>query len=256
MKQILDFQVLENVTLNDHNFLLKLTHPHFDADQIMPGQFVEVKVDDSATTFLRRPISVHYVDIANKELWLLIQKVGDGSKKLGTLSAGDSVSIILPLGNSFSMPEKNNANVLLIGGGVGTAPLLYFGKQLKEAGHSVTFLLGARKGSDLVQLNEFAKYGVVECTTEDGSLGEKGFVTQHSVLSNQEFDSIHTCGPKPMMLAVARIAREKDIFCEVSLENKMACGFGVCLCCVEKTVEGHKCVCTDGPVFNLKDLQW
>ena len=93
-------------------------------------------------------------------------------------------------------------------------------------------------------------------TTEDGSLGERGFVTNHSVLEREKFTRVQVCGPKPMMLAVARYAKANDIECEVSLENLMACGVGACLCCVEKTVEGNLCVCTEGPVFNIKKLSW
>ena len=93
-------------------------------------------------------------------------------------------------------------------------------------------------------------------TTEDGSHGEKGFVTQHSVFEQEQFEMIYTCGPKPMMMALAALAKQKNIECEVSLENTMACGIGVCLCCVEKTTEGHVCVCKDGPVFNIKELTW
>ena len=107
-----------------------------------------------------------------------------------------------------------------------------------------------------MQLDDFAKFGDVCITTEDGSLGEKGFVTNHSILNTKLFDTIYTCGPKPMMVAVAKYAAGKDISCEVSLENTMACGFGACLCCVENTVEGHVCVCTEGPVFNTRKLKW
>ena len=134
--------------------------------------------------------------------------------------------------------------------------MLYFGKKLQEMGIRPTFLLGARSAKDLLQLDEFKQLGDVYCTTEDGSMGEKGFVTQHSVLAEKQFDSIHTCGPKPMMVSVARYAKEKGIECEVSLENTMACGVGACLCCVENTDEGHVCVCKEGPVFNIKKLLW
>ena len=115
--------------------------------------------------------------------------------------------------------------------------------------------MGARKASDLTQLDLYEEFGEVYVTTEDGSLGEKGFVTQHSVLANQP-DIIYCCGPKPMMMAVARYAKEHDVFCELSLENTMACGLGACLCCVEDTKEGHQCVCQEGPVFNLNQLKW
>ena len=136
------------------------------------------------------------------------------------------------------------------------APLLYFGKKLCDAGIPPVFLLGARSGKDLLLLDEFKKYGRVCVTTEDGSMGEKGFVTNHSVLNEVAFGRIATCGPKPMMAAVARYAKAKGIECEVSLENKMACGLGACLCCVEKTTEGNVCVCKEGPVVNIKKLLW
>lgn len=105
-------------------------------------------------------------------------------------------------------------------------------------------------------IDEFKKYGRVCVTTEDGTAGEKGFVTNHSILSSETFDRISTCGPKPMMMAVAKYAARTGTDCEVSLENKMACGVGACLCCVEGTDEGNLCVCKEGPVFNTKKLLW
>ena len=105
-------------------------------------------------------------------------------------------------------------------------------------------------------MEEFEKVGKVFVTTEDGTEGEKGFVTNHSILDKERFDMISTCGPKPMMMAVARYAKKAGIACEVSLENKMACGVGACLCCVEDTTEGHVCVCKDGPVINIDKLKW
>jgi dihydroorotate dehydrogenase electron transfer subunit len=144
---------------------------------------------------------------------------------------------------------------LLVGGGVGSAPLYYLAEELKRGGHEFTILIGARSAKDLYLREAYEALGRVEYTTEDGSLGEKGYVTNHSLLA-EKYDCIYTCGPKPMMMAVARYAREKGIACEVSLENKMACGLGACLCCVEDTKEGHKCVCTDGPVFSIDELKW
>ena len=123
-------------------------------------------------------------------------------------------------------------------------------------GYHPTFLLGARSSLDLLQLGDFQKFGQVYITTEDGSVGEKGYVTQHSILFQETFDMIYTCGPRPMMMSVAQYAQTHQIECEVSLENKMACGVGACLCCVENTNEGHLCVCKEGPVFNIKQLLW
>lgn len=255
-KYILDMKVTENTRLHKNYCLLKLTSEKVLPD-MLPGQFVEVRVENSPTTFLRRPISVNFVDKETNELWLLIQLVGDGTRKMAEYQPGDRVNILLPLGNGFSLPEKTQQKLLLIGGGVGTAPLLYLGSQLKAAGFEPAFLLGARSKEDVLQLDQFQAIGVVHITTEDGSLGEKGYVTNHSVLGQTHFDRIYTCGPKPMMVAVAKYADKESILCEASLENTMACGIGACLCCVEKTKEGHHvCVCTEGPVFNINQLTW
>lgn len=256
-KYILNMKVTENQRLHQNYCLLKLTGEE-TLPQMVPGQFVEVRVDNSPTTFLRRPISVNYVDKDANELWLLIQLVGDGTRKMAEYRPGDKVNILLPLGNGFTIPAAGKEEkLLLVGGGVGTAPMLYLGATLKAAGFEPSFLLGARSEADVLQLDRFREIGQVYITTEDASLGEKGYVTDHSVLRTTRFDRIYTCGPKPMMVAVAKYAAAESIACEVSLENTMACGIGACLCCVEKTKEGHHvCVCTEGPVFNIDKLTW
>lgn len=254
-KYILDLTVNSVEALSDKHVLIKLTDDK-PLPEMLPGQFVEVRVDNSPSTFLRRPISINNVDYDHNELWLLVAAVGDGTRQLQKLQKGDRLNCMLPLGNSFTMPTDNAQKVLLVGGGVGVAPLLYFGKCIKAMGGEPTFLLGARSAKDVLERELFEQVGRVLITTEDGSEGEKGFVTNHSVLAQEHFDRISTCGPKPMMMAVARYAFKNDIECEVSLENKMACGVGACLCCVEKTVEGNKCVCKEGPVMNIKKLTW
>jgi len=280
-KHILDLTVRSVERVHERYVLIKLTQSAA-LPPMNPGQFVEVRVDGSSSTFLRRPISIHFVDYQNNELWLLVACVGDGTRRLAELQAGDTLNCVLPLGNGFSLPaavsEATSAasaaatastctgkwqKVLLTGGGVGVAPLLYLGKVLKDQGVEPTFLLGARSAKDLLMLSEFQKYGRVLVTTEDGTMGEKGFVTNHSVLQQESFDMIQVCGPTPMMKAVARYASEKNIACEVSLENLMACGLGACLCCVEKvkadaddSVATNVCVCKEGPVFNINRLLW
>ena len=294
-KYILDLQVKSVERVHERYVLIRLTDDK-PLPEMLPGQFVEVRVDGSSTTFLRRPISINFVDKQANELWLLVACVGDGTRRLAELKAGDTLNCVLPLGNGFTLPftlhpscvpsvaseqsssapftnppscvpsvasEQSSSapftlhhSPLLVGGGVGVAPLLYLGKVLKENGLEPTFLLGARSAKDLLMLSEFEKYGRVLVTTEDGTMGEKGFVTNHSVLQQEQFDMIQVCGPTPMMKAVARYANEKGIECEVSLENLMACGLGACLCCVEKTKEGNLCVCKEGPVFNIKRLLW
>lgn len=255
-KYILDLKVKAVERLSEKHVLLKLTDVN-PLPEMLAGQFVEVRVDGSSTTFLRRPISINFVDSTLNELWLMVAMVGDGTRQLGHLQAGDTLNCVLPLGNGFSVQSNSVAlkKMLLVGGGVGVAPLLYLGAELKAQGSEVTFLLGGRSAKDVLELDLFNKYGRVCVTTEDGTLGEQGFVTNHSVLV-ESFDKIFTCGPTPMMKAVARYAKEKSIYCEASLENMMACGLGACLCCVEKTTEGNLCVCKDGPVFPISKLLW
>ena len=253
-KYILDLKVKQVEQIHQRYVLIKLTHEN-TLPEMLPGQFVEVRVDGSPSTFLRRPISINFVDRENNELWLLVATVGEGTKQLAKLKFGDVLNCVLPLGNGFT-PAKQGQKVLLVSGGVGVAPLLYMGAEMKRQGVEPTFLLGARTANDLLMLPIFNKYGRVYVTTEDGSMGEKGFVTNHSILNQEHFDRISTCGPTPMMKAVARYARQNNVDCEASLENLMACGLGACLCCVEKTTEGNLCVCKDGPVFNIKKLLW
>lgn len=253
-KYILDLTVKAVERINDKYVLIRLTD-NSPLPDMHPGQFVEVRVDNTSETFLRRPISINFADREANELWLLVAAVGDGTRRISAVQPGQTLNCMLPLGNGFTMPRVAGERVLLVGGGVGVAPLLYMGAELCRSGYEPTFLLGARRAADLLELDLFNKYGRVCVTTEDGSEGERGFVTNHSVLS-EHFDRIATCGPTPMMKAVARYANEAGIVCEVSLENLMACGVGACLCCVEKTVMGNLRVCKEGPVFNIKKLLW
>lgn len=255
-KHIIDLQVVYVEALGERFVLLKCTDPNAPLPPMMPGQFAQLRVDGSKETFLRRPISINFVDTKLNQIWFLVQLVGAGSRALGRLREGDTLNALLPLGNGFSMPVSAEKKHLLVGGGVGTAPLLYLGAQMNLMGMRPTFLLGARTKDMLLQLEDFERVGDVYVTTEDGSAGEKGFVTQHSILFKQHFDRISVCGPSPMMKAVARFARANSVPCEVSLENMMACGLGACLCCVEKTVKGNVCVCTEGPVFDINELTW
>jgi dihydroorotate dehydrogenase electron transfer subunit len=253
MKQITDFKLIEKQDYG-RAVLLRLQSETALPD-IQPGQFVQVRVDGSPSTYLRRPISIHDVNFQQNEITLLVQQVGEGTRHLAALAEGDVVNLVLPLGNGFSLPEKGE-RVALVGGGIGIAPLFYFAKVMGEKGIRPTLLLGGKSETDLIRLSDYQQLGETFVTTEDGSLGEKGFVTMHSVWQKQEFDKIYVCGPKPMMKAVAKLAVEKGVWCEVSLENLMACGLGACLCCVEDTVDGHVCVCKEGPVFNTRRLKW
>ncbi len=252
---MLDLIVVENIFLNNQHFLLKLSSKK-PLPELLPGQFAELRIDGSSEVFLRRPVSINFVDKSLNQVWFLIQIKGKGTLQLSKLQPNDQLNVLMPLGNTFTLPTLSNLKILLIGGGVGAAPLLYWSSYLKNKGHDITILLGARSKEQLLQVCEFEKFGNVLTTTEDGTDGEKGFVTDHSVLKTTQFDAVYTCGPTPMMKAVGRWAVSENVFCEVSLENTMACGIGACLCCVTDSIDGNICVCTEGPVFNITKLKW
>ena len=255
-KYILDLQVTSVAHLSERYLLLTATNPAGALPEMRPGQFAQLRVDGSKDTFLRRPISLHSVDYEKNEVSFLVRVVGKGTASLGEKKPGSLLNAILPLGRGFTMPTSRSQRILLVGGGVGIAPLLFMGAEIKKIGAHPTFLLGARSKSDLLRLEAYRACGDVFVTTEDGSEGEAGFVTQHSILHREKFESIAVCGPKPMMMAMASYAKSAGIPCEVSLENMMACGLGACLCCVEDTVDGNVCVCKEGPVFNIEKLKW
>lgn len=254
MKKIQDCSVNQVKMLNDDTYILELNLPVIP-ENILPGNFAEIKVDKTADVFLRRPFSIYDVNYETKTISFFIKSIGKGTELMGRFKNGENVNIIYPLGNSFSGNKKGKA--LLIGGGTGVAPLLLLGKKLKNEGSEVVYILGAQSTKDIHLTEELKLYGTVLVTTEDGSLGEKGRVTNHRIWNQiSEFNKIYCCGPDPMMKAVAKMAQSETIDCEASLENTMACGFGACLCCVTETTDGNKCVCTDGPVFNVNDLKW
>jgi len=255
-KTVQNLLLIDKKQLNKDNFLLKLQSEN-TFDTIYPGQFVNIEIKKATEIFLRRPFSILDVDYKNRTFSLLVKILGRGSKVLTEYVPGDIISTVFPLGKSFSLPEKNE-KVLLIGGGSGVAPMLFLAKICGLNPFSVHIIFGGKSESDLIATTEYEQFGNFYYTTEDGSKGEKGFVTNHSLFTGnlKSFDKIYTCGPLPMMKSIARVAYANNIFCEVSLENTMACGIGVCLCCVEDTKQGNKCVCTEGPVFNINDLKW
>lgn len=257
MKKIIaDHEVIDINFPVEGNYIIRFRAPE-EIPQIHPGNFAQLHINTKPDVFLRRPISILDVDYKERIVSFYIKAIGKGTRHLGTYKKGDKVNIIYPLGNAFSIPEKAK-KVLMIGGGSGIAPFILLGKELKERSISATILLGGRTKNDILLTEEFGKYANVLITTEDGSLGEKGRVTDHSIFKQKDFDfdMIHNCGPDPMMKAIAQIAINKNISCEASLENMMACGFGACLCCVTPTDKGNLRVCMEGPVFNVKNLRW
>lgn len=254
-KQALDLVVKAKEVLGRGIYLLKLSPK---AGEVLPemqaGQFVQVQVP-SGLTLLRRPISVCNYLPEVQELWLLIAALGRGTRAIVEVETGDSLNIILPLGNSFKIEGVERP--LLVGGGVGTAPMLALAKSFHSQGIRPTIILGGRSEDLVVLKEEFERLGTLHITTDDGSLGYKGRVTQHPEMSEGNYDACYTCGPHAMMRAVAELAEGRGVYCEVSLENTMACGIGACLCCVQDThEEGNVCVCTEGPVFPSKSIKW
>jgi len=256
MKVVADHKVISTQYLTEDSLVIQLESPN-EIPKIKPGNFAEIHINNNPDVFLRRPFSILDVDYQNRLISFFVKIIGKGTKQIGQYKTGEKINLIYPLGNSYSVSQKDS-KILMVGGGSGIAPFILLGKDLHEKGIESTMLIGGRTKSDIFLTDEFSKYSKLLVTTEDGTSGEKGLVTQHSIFKGDklQFDKIYTCGPDPMMHAIARIAQDHHIPCEVSLENTMACGFGICLCCVTNTQEGNKRVCIEGPVFNSNYLKW
>ncbi|RIH63182.1 dihydroorotate dehydrogenase electron transfer subunit [Mariniphaga sediminis] len=254
-KSVADFIITENIPLNKDNYLIRLKSPE-SLPPIKPGQFVNIDIKNSSEIFLRRPFSVFETDYKNNSISIIVKVLGRGSKKLTEVKAGEVLSLVYPLGKHFTYPSPGD-KVLAVGGGSGLAPMLFLARESGLPAENMDIIIGARSATDHIDASAYNKYGNIYFTTEDGTLGTRGLVTHHPLFGElANYDKIYACGPEGMMKAVAREAKKTGVFCEVSLENLMACGFGVCLCCIEPTVNGNLCVCTEGPVFNINDLKW
>lgn len=254
-KRLQKLQITSKACVGVGTYLLKVRP--LEGERLPPlgaGQFVQI-LPPGDVTLLRRPISVcNYIPETN-ELWLLIAAIGCGTMAIVEAEEGDYLDVLLPLGNRFSV--EGISAPLLIGGGVGTAPMLALARAFEARGIKADVLLGGRTGELVLLQEDFRAISNLYVTTDDGSLGLRGRVTDHPCMYEKAYDRIYTCGPHAMMHAVALIAHERDIDCEVSLENTMACGIGACLCCVQDTHScGNVCVCTEGPVFNSRGIKW
>jgi len=230
-----------------------------------PGQFVMVKVPDAFVPLLRRPFSVHRPLVEGGEVIgfeLLYKVVGQGTRVMSEMKAGDVLDVLGPLGKGFSYSKGVN-QAFLVAGGVGVASLYYLAQRLSEdSAAAMTIFLGGCSAADILCEKEFRAMGaLVRITTEDCSLGEMGLVTpvvEKTINSDGKPDMIFACGPQPMLKAVGDIAAAHCVPCQLSLESAMACGFGVCLgCAVEKTSAdgGYFHVCKEGPVFDSRDVR-
>ncbi|NLB87888.1 MAG: dihydroorotate dehydrogenase electron transfer subunit, partial [Syntrophomonadaceae bacterium] len=205
------------------------------ANECMPGQFVHILPGNTLDPLLRRPISLYDVDKKLGSITLLYKVVGKGTNLLTNIKPKEYVNVMGPLGRGFTL--ISNQNAVLVGGGVGIAPLIYLARRLKENNCNVTVIHGTERKSQLVAFNKLLEIGVEYLpATMDGTAGYKGLATDllSKKLDTKEIDFLYTCGPEPMMAIVADYGREKGIMTEVSLEEHMACGVGACLGCARK----------------------
>ncbi len=253
-KQLLDLRIERRRRLPGGMWHMTFVRADGDAfPAISPGQFAQLAVNGADGAMLRRPISI--CDVPDpRHITMLVKPVGSGTRCLASMPEGSVINVLLPLGKPFSTVESRS-RVLLVAGGVGAAPLVALCRSLRGVGADVTVAIGGRSAADVDGLSDFYPGAHVAIATDDGSCGHHGLVTTLPEIAG-DYDHIFCCGPTPMMKAVAAIARSRGIPCEVSLENMMACGLGACLCCIEKTVRGNVCVCTEGPVFNINQLTW
>lgn len=220
--------------------------------QMMPGQFVHLKVGDSLDHLLRRPISIATINKEKNEFTMIYRAEGKGTKVISTKKAGESVDVLGPLGNGFPLEAcKPNNTALLVGGGIGVPPLYELSKQLNAKGVKTIHVLGFQSENVLFYEDKFKELGPTYIATVDGSNGTKGFVTDVLNEVSPDFDVFYACGPLPMLKALENYYPTKEGY--LSLEERMACGIGACFACVcDTTAHGQKDyvkVCSDGPVF-------
>ena len=240
MKQRL-FEIQSNEQIAKNVYRMQLCG---DTTGILPGQFVNIRVEGQ---FLRRPISV--CNINNGVLTIIYKVVGVGTEAMSRLPIGTQLDVLTVLGNGYDL-SKAGDKPLLVGGGVGVPPMYMLARQLREAGKAVRVILGFNTKDEVFYEEEFRALGCdVTVTTVDGSHGIKGFVT--NALDGQQ-SYYYTCGPLPMIKALLQAAGTHG---EVSMEERMGCGFGACMGCTIQTTQGPKRVCKEGPVFPAEILQ-
>ena len=227
------------------------------AKEAKPGQFIDVYVNDDSK-LLPRPISI--CEVKDNSLRIVYRVVGGGTKIMSTYQEGDEIQIIGPLGNGFDMRD---GKAILVGGGIGIPPMVELAKNLSEkiGRENVISVMGYR--DELFLVDELEQFSTVVIATEDGSTGTKGTVIDALNENSVDGDVLYACGPIPMLKALKDWANEKGIECQISLEERMACGIGACLACVCKTKEKdehsnvcNKRICKDGPVFDANEIDF
>lgn len=239
------------------------------ATSIAPGQFVNIAVPGDVSHVLRIPLSFSVADAASQTMELVYAVVGEGTSRLTHMRAGDASTLVGPCGNGWRLPQRGG-RALLVAGGVGLPPIMACARLLVDAGVSFDAIVGAQSASRHVsylldELRALAPREGCDCartvivTTDDGSLGMRGFVTAplQDLLAEHAYACVYACGPQVMMAQVARIALARNMECQTSLERMMGCGFGACSCCNVALVSGgYALCCQDGPVFDAKEVAW
>jgi dihydroorotate dehydrogenase electron transfer subunit len=264
--------ILSNLEIAPGYWRMRILAPGFAA-VVQPGQFVMLRPELALPTMLRRPFGIFRTGCLPAEcaglppreyLEILYKVVGQGTRIMSDLHAGDRVEVLGPLGQGFAISDNDCAK-LMVGGGVGLVPLFLLAEQLIRRGHHVRLLMGGRTRDDILAVTEFERLGVeTYVSTDDGSLGEEGLVTRvlERKLDKYPCAEVYACGPMPMLAAVEQICTSRQVPLQVSLEAHMACGVGACLGCVVKGA-GHSeerpnylCTCKEGPVFDAARLDW
>ena len=264
--RIYDFVVMENVPIAKDIYAMRIASDV--ATDLLPGQFMNFAVPGDPTQVLRIPLSFSRTD-RSSQVWLEYAVVGDGTRRLSAMRAGDGSTVIGPCGNGWKLPERDG-RCIVVGGGIGTPPVVAAAGMLVEAGIGFDAVVGAHTAAtvlqgDLEKLRSLGSHSFVDCertvvlTCDDGTMGRAGFVTGPlgELLASREYACVYTCGSMPMMAAVARLAAEVGVPCQVSLECMMGCGFGACSCCNIELVDGTQAsCCMDGPVFDAEVVAW
>ncbi|MFA9422667.1 MAG: dihydroorotate dehydrogenase electron transfer subunit [Sedimentibacter sp.] len=239
---VLKNKIIENISISNKIYRLTVEFK----DKIKPGQFFMLKTLDNSF-LLPRPISVN--DVNDNKVTFLYRTEGIGTTKISSMRKDDEIQLFGPLGNGFDI-DKLNGKIAVVGGGIGIAPLLYL---VKILGKKADAYLGFKDVENAYIIDMFEKYAnKTTVVTEDGSIGEKGYVTDY--VDYEKYDTVVTCGPEIMMNKIIKNSMENNVNCYVSLERRMACGMGVCLGCTVKTKNGNKRACKDGPIFSSEEL--
>ncbi len=258
-------EVVGNIQLSERIYLMGIYAPQ-TANSIKPGQFVHITVDNTTGHILRRPFSVMAADPETGIIDILYQVVGSLTEVMTAWEEGHVLSMISPIGRGWRYPAGTE-HALLVGGGIGAAPLFMLCKDLVSRGIRTDVVLGAVTADALVCRARYESLASdilrLSYATDDGTLGRAGFCTSlvedalaAMELSDVSYDYIAVCGPEPLMRSVANMAEAANVFCEASLERRMACGVGACLSCIVETRGGRRRACVDGPVFETKEILW